>query len=144
MLRKNRQAASATVLGEADGRVRPTPSDGGECRLDVGRKLDLPEKVGRADLTMQNLGSHERLELAANAWDEGRFDGQILPIKAPVLDDAGAMVDTVIHDRDEGGVVIPVFANWINALNDKLGTPDKVAGNWPMDGDKSHERWWFV
>ena len=46
--------------------------------------------------------------------------------------------------RDEGGVVIPLFANFIAVVDEKLGTPEKIAGNWAMDGDKNHERWWFV
>ena len=38
----------------------------------------------------------------------------------------------------------PVFANWLLGVSDKVGTPDRIAGNWPMDGDKATERWWFV
>ena len=46
--------------------------------------------------------------------------------------------------RDEGGTVIPVFANWVVAVSDKLGTPERLAGNWNMDGNKNTERWWFA
>ena len=46
--------------------------------------------------------------------------------------------------RDESGSVIPIFASWVMVLNDKLGTPEKLAGNWVMDGNKNTERWWFV
>ena len=46
--------------------------------------------------------------------------------------------------RDEGGVAIPVFANWINVMSNRIGTPDAIGGNWPVDGDKSAERWWLV
>ncbi|MBW8825335.1 MAG: acetyl-CoA C-acyltransferase [Acidobacteria bacterium] len=41
-------------------------------------------------------------DLAAAAWAEGRFDGQIIPVEAPVLDDKGAVVGTKTFDRDEG------------------------------------------
>lgn len=41
-------------------------------------------------------------QLARQAWDEGRFDGQILPLDAPIRDESGAIIDTVVHDRDEG------------------------------------------
>ena len=44
--------------------------------------------------------------------------------------------------RDEGGVVIPLFGNWIEAANDKLRF-ENPAGNWEMDGQKCAERWWF-
>jgi len=44
--------------------------------------------------------------------------------------------------RDEGGVVVPMFANYVYALADKVqhGT---LAGNWNLDGMKFAERWWF-
>ena len=44
--------------------------------------------------------------------------------------------------RDEGGVVIPVFANWIEAATNKLKI-ENPAGNWEMDGQRAPERWWF-
>ena len=46
--------------------------------------------------------------------------------------------------RDEGGVVIPVFANLVAVVDEKVGTAETIAGNWAMDGNKNHERWWFV
>jgi peptide/nickel transport system substrate-binding protein len=44
--------------------------------------------------------------------------------------------------RDEGGVVIPLFANWVEAASDKLKF-ENPAGNWEMDGQRAPERWWF-
>ena len=44
--------------------------------------------------------------------------------------------------KDEGGVVIPVFADYLSAATEKLGH-DKVAANWEFDGMKLTERWWF-
>ena len=46
--------------------------------------------------------------------------------------------------RDEGGTVVPMFANHLHGLSDKVATPDTVAGNWQLDGNKSTERWWFA
>ena len=46
--------------------------------------------------------------------------------------------------RDDGGAIIPMFANHIHALSDKVAHSDKVAGNWQLDGNKSTERWWFA
>jgi acetyl-CoA C-acetyltransferase len=39
---------------------------------------------------------------AATAWSEARFSTQIIPVEAPVVDEAGAVVSTVRFDRDEG------------------------------------------
>jgi len=43
---------------------------------------------------------------------------------------------------DDGGALIPMFANNVHALSKKLahGT---VAANWELDGGKAAERWWF-
>ena len=44
---------------------------------------------------------------------------------------------------NEGGVLIPMFANYVMGLSDKL-KHDKMAANWAMDGFKCTERWWFA
>ncbi len=45
--------------------------------------------------------------------------------------------------RDEGGAVIPLFANNVFAMSDKIGHPEAMAGNWELDGGRAIERWWF-
>ena len=79
-------------------------------------------------------------------WRHDKFN-QLLVAARAELDEARRRqmyVEMQSICRDEGGVVIPVFANWINVISGKVGTPDVIAGNWPMDGDKSAERWWFL
>jgi peptide/nickel transport system substrate-binding protein len=44
---------------------------------------------------------------------------------------------------DDGGSLIPMFANYIHAVSKKVGHDEKVAGNWEFDGNKNAERWWF-
>jgi len=44
--------------------------------------------------------------------------------------------------RDEGGVVIPMFANYIEAASHKIRFV-QPAGNWEMDGHRAAERWWY-
>ena len=44
--------------------------------------------------------------------------------------------------RNEGGVVIPMFANHIEAANNKIRF-EQPAGNWELDGNRAAERWWF-
>lgn len=47
--------------------------------------------------------------------------------------------------HNEGGAVIPLFANHVMAYNKKkIAHPDKVAGNWNLDGYKLIERWWAL
>ncbi len=45
--------------------------------------------------------------------------------------------------RDEGGTVIPAFANYVFASAKNVMHRDSMAGNWDMDGTKASERWWF-
>jgi acetyl-CoA C-acetyltransferase len=62
----------------------------------------IAEKWGvtRDDTDAFGLASQQR---AAQAWAEGRFDGQYLPIEAPDLGDDGEVLEsTHIVDRDEG------------------------------------------
>ncbi len=45
--------------------------------------------------------------------------------------------------RDEGGVVVPMFANNVWAASDKIAH-GPMAQNWTMDGNKFMEKWWFA
>ena len=57
-------------------------------------------EITRADCDAFGLTSQQR---AAQAWEEDRFDGQIVPIEAPDLDDEGNHLDTThLAERDEG------------------------------------------
>jgi peptide/nickel transport system substrate-binding protein len=46
--------------------------------------------------------------------------------------------------NDDGGALIPMFANHIHAVSKKIGHDEQVAGNWEYDGSKAIERWWFA
>jgi peptide/nickel transport system substrate-binding protein len=46
--------------------------------------------------------------------------------------------------NDDGGSVIPMFANYIHAVSKKIGHDAQVAANWEYDGHKNSERWWFA
>lgn len=45
--------------------------------------------------------------------------------------------------RDEGGVVVWAFANYIDALNDRVKHGPHTAANWEFDGGRFTERWWL-
>ncbi len=61
----------------------------------------IAEKFGvtRAELDAFGKQSQDR---AAVAWEEGRFDTQIVPIEAPAFDDKGEENGTRLVERDEG------------------------------------------
>ncbi|AKS47683.1 peptide/nickel transport system substrate-binding protein [Octadecabacter temperatus] len=43
--------------------------------------------------------------------------------------------------RDEGGVLIPMFANYVQAVNNRISSPDTVGNLWQMDNGRMAERW---
>ena len=83
------------------------------------------------------------------------FDGKVLYIGG--LDLNPRRYDTPVHHRsaeetwhdvqtivrDEGGVIIPLFASYVDAHTDKL-MHGAVGSNYALDGFKLAERWWFA
>ena len=45
--------------------------------------------------------------------------------------------------RDDGGIVVPVFADWVDAASEKLGM-GPLSSEFDLDGCRCGERWWFV
>jgi len=46
--------------------------------------------------------------------------------------------------RDDGGSVIPMYANYLDAHSKKVTHDAKIASNWELDGWKLLDRWWFA
>jgi peptide/nickel transport system substrate-binding protein len=79
-------------------------------------------------------------------WDNARFEKLLVAGRAE-LDEAkrGAIYQEMQSIcRDEGGSVIPCFAQSVDAASDKLGRPAKLGGNFELDGARSMARWWFI
>ncbi len=46
--------------------------------------------------------------------------------------------------NSDGGTIIPFFRNWIYARSAKVAHSGVLSGNWPLDGARGAERWWFA
>ena len=46
--------------------------------------------------------------------------------------------------HDDGGLILPMWANYIHAHSKKVTHGPDVAANWIDDGNKLAERWWFA
>ena len=46
--------------------------------------------------------------------------------------------------HEDSGTLVWGFTNYLHGLRDNVRHPEKVAGNWTLDGAKSPERWWFA
>jgi peptide/nickel transport system substrate-binding protein len=78
-------------------------------------------------------------------WKHDRFNQLLLAARAE-LDQAKRRemyVEMQSIVSNEGGTIIPVFANWVFAMNKKV-QHGEMAGNWDLDGAKAAERWWFA
>jgi len=45
--------------------------------------------------------------------------------------------------NDDGGALVPMFANLISGVSKGVGHDDVVAGNFELDGGRCMERWWM-
>ena len=77
-------------------------------------------------------------------WDNSKFN-QLLIAARSELDETKRR--QMYHDmqvivKDEGGAVVPLFADYIGAISTKIGHDD-IGKNWDMDGFLAVERWWL-
>jgi|SaaInl4_135m_RNA_FD_contig_101_416547_length_2140_multi_3_in_0_out_0_2 peptide/nickel transport system substrate-binding protein len=78
-------------------------------------------------------------------WDNAKFEKLLVAGRAELDEAKRSAIYQEMQSicRDEGGAVIPCFANNVDAASDKMGMPDKIAGNYELDGGRSAARWWF-
>ncbi len=78
-------------------------------------------------------------------WKHERFNKLLIEARA-VLDQTKRREMYVEMQRivsDEGGVVVPMFNNYVFATSAKIAH-GPMQGNWDLDGGKFMERWWFA
>jgi peptide/nickel transport system substrate-binding protein len=78
-------------------------------------------------------------------WKHDRFNELLLKARSELESDKRGQMYTEMQTivSNEGGVLVPMFANYLMGLSDKV-KHDKMAANWSMDGFKCIERWWFA
>jgi peptide/nickel transport system substrate-binding protein len=79
-------------------------------------------------------------------WDHTRFN-ELLGAARAELDDAKRRemyyeMQAIVSD--EGGVVIPMFASYVFAMQTTVATGELIGSNWDMDGERWMERWWYA
>jgi peptide/nickel transport system substrate-binding protein len=84
-------------------------------------------------------------------WNESHFEHErfhtLLVDARAELDDKkrGEMyseMQRILHD--EGSVIIPIFNNRIYARRANVAHDGRLTANWPLDGARGAERWWFA
>ena len=79
-------------------------------------------------------------------WSHETFNKLLVDARAE-LDEAKRRemyveMQTIV--ANEGGVVVPMFANNMDVLSNAVATPEVIASNWGLDGSRCTERWWFA
>lgn len=78
-------------------------------------------------------------------WSNDRFN-ELLKMGRAELDESNrAEIYREMQQivRDDGGVIVWAFANYVDAMSDKVKHGPDVASNWELDGGRYVERWWF-
>ncbi len=97
------ESMSRVSFGEASGGKSGRPDD---WAIDTGDQFTSAERIadkrGFTRTELDELGVRSQ-QLARQAWDEGRFDREILSVEAPILGEDGQPTgETRIVKRDEG------------------------------------------
>jgi peptide/nickel transport system substrate-binding protein len=78
-------------------------------------------------------------------WEHEKFNRLLIEARAELNEskrrEMYVEMQTIVSD--EGGVVIPLFNNYVFAMSTKVDH-GPMQGNWDMDGGKFFERWWFA
>lgn len=78
-------------------------------------------------------------------WQNARFNELLVTARKELNDEKRAAMYSEMQMlvRDDGGALIPAFANNLHALRNNVQHAETVAGNWELDGGRAVERWWF-
>ncbi|MCB8838593.1 ABC transporter substrate-binding protein [Aurantimonas sp. VKM B-3413] len=78
-------------------------------------------------------------------WKNDRFNKLLVEARSELDEKKRAEMYAEMQRlvRDEGGVVLPMFANYVDGLRKNVGH-GKIASNWDLDGLRAAERWWFT
>jgi peptide/nickel transport system substrate-binding protein len=75
--------------------------------------------------------------------DSARFQELLLTARAELDSDKRQAQYFEMQEilRDDGGVLVPMFANYVQAVNNRISSPDTVGNLWQMDNARMSERW---
>lgn len=84
------------------------------------------------------------------AWNESNFSNEqfdkiLVAARAELDESKRAEMYRELQQiiRDDCGVVVPFFKNYVYARRSNVQHGEGLTGTWPLDGYKATERWWF-
>ena len=79
-------------------------------------------------------------------WENERFNELLVAARAE-LDEANRRemyYEMQVILNDDGGAIIPMFANYVFATGPDVVTGDELSSHWDLDGERWMERWAFA
>ena len=79
-------------------------------------------------------------------WENERFNELLMMGRGELNEDNRREIYGEMQQilRDEGGVIVWAFANYVYAMRENVEHGPDVAANWTLDGGRWVERWWFA
>lgn len=79
-------------------------------------------------------------------WVNDRFQQLLLLGRAELDSDKRRVIYHEMQElcSNDGGTVIPMYANFVDAHSKKLTNSGTIGNLWQMDGSRIAERWWFA
>lgn len=79
-------------------------------------------------------------------WDNARFNELLVAARAELDTDKRREMYYEMQAilNDDGGAIIPMFANYVFATKNDVVTGDSFSSHWDMDGERWMERWSFA
>ena len=78
-------------------------------------------------------------------WENARFDELLIMGRAETNEDVRREIYWEMQQilRDEGSVVVAMFADHVQGRSTNVMHGPNIAGNWQLDGSRCIERWWL-
>lgn len=79
-------------------------------------------------------------------WCNDRFEELMVKARSELDEDKRREMYWEMQDivSNQGGVVIPMFANYVFGNSAEVAHPDVLGSNWDVDGMRFIERWWMA
>lgn len=79
-------------------------------------------------------------------WSDDQFQQLLVAARSELHEDTRRQMygDMQTILRDQGSSIIPMYGNYVVAMNEKVQHAAQVAANWDLDGQRFMERWWFA
>jgi len=79
-------------------------------------------------------------------WINDHFNELLLSARAELDENLRAEMYAEMQGivSNDGGALVAMFANNVDAASTQLGNSGQIGGNWGLDGGRLMERWWFL